>query len=100
VYGHDLPESTVLLMASSQRPINTSALGESFQGEPAWRTRPGWMLISKEDRSLPPAAQHFMATRMGATVTEVDCSHVAPVSQPEAVFELIENAVRATTTTH
>jgi pimeloyl-ACP methyl ester carboxylesterase len=97
VYGHDLPESTVSLMASSQRPINTSALGESFQGEPAWTTRPGWMLISTEDRSLPPAAQRFMAARMGATVTEVDCSHAAPVSRPSAVFELIEDAVRSTT---
>jgi pimeloyl-ACP methyl ester carboxylesterase len=97
VYGHDLPQSIVSLMASSQRPINASALGEFFQGEPAWRTRPSWMLISTEDRSLPSAAQHFMAKRMAATVMEVDCSHAAPVSQPGAVFELIENAVRATT---
>ena len=96
VYAHDLPESTVSLMASSQRPINASALGESFQGVPAWLTRPSWMLISTEDRSLPPAAQHFMAKRMGATVIEVSCSHAAPVSQPGAVFELIQKAVRAT----
>jgi pimeloyl-ACP methyl ester carboxylesterase len=97
VYGHDLPEPTVSLMASSQRPINVAALGEFFQGEPAWLTRPSWMLISTEDRSLPPAAQHFMSTRMGATVTKVNCSHAAPVSQPGAVFELIENAVRTIT---
>jgi pimeloyl-ACP methyl ester carboxylesterase len=96
VYGHDLPQSTVSLMASSQRPINASALGEFFQGVPAWLTRPSWMLISIEDRSLPPAAQHFMAKRMGATVIEVSCSHAAPVSQPVAVFELIQAAVRAT----
>jgi len=96
VYGHDLPKSTVSLMASSQRPINASALGESFQGEPAWLTRPSWMLISTEDRSLPPAAQHFMAERMGAAVIEVSSSHAAPVAQPEAVFELIQAAVRAT----
>jgi len=97
VYAHDLPESTVSVMASSQRPINASALGEFFQGEPAWLTRPSWMLISTEDRSLPPAAQRFMATRMGATVAEVGCSHAAPVSQPGAVFKLIEAAVRTAT---
>jgi pimeloyl-ACP methyl ester carboxylesterase len=96
VYGHDLPESTVALMASSQRPINVSALGQFFQGVPAWITRPSWMLISTEDRSLPPVAQRFMATRMGATVTEVGCSHAAPLSQPGAVFRLIEDAVRTT----
>jgi len=95
VYGHDLPDEIVRLMASAQRPINVSALGEAFQGEPAWRTRPNWMLISTDDRSLPLAAQRFMATRMGATVTEVRCSHAAPVSQPEAVFALIESAVQA-----
>jgi hypothetical protein len=33
---------------------------------------------------------------MGATVIEVSCSHAAPVSQPGAVSELIQKAVRAT----
>jgi pimeloyl-ACP methyl ester carboxylesterase len=93
VYAHDLPESTAVLMASAQRPINAAALGESFQGEPAWRTRPTWMLISTDDRSLPPAAQRFMATRMAAATTEVSCSHAAPVSRAGVVSELIERAV-------
>jgi pimeloyl-ACP methyl ester carboxylesterase len=98
VYAHDVPETTISLMASAQRPINASALGESFEGDPAWRTRPSWMLISTEDRSLPPAAQRFMATRVGATATEVGCSHAAPVSQAGAVSKLIDSAARAVTT--
>ena len=94
VYAHDVPAAPVSLMASAQRPINAAALGESFQGEPAWRTRPSWTLISTDDRSLPPEAQRFMAERMGATTTEVSCSHAAPVSQAGAVYNLIASAVR------
>jgi pimeloyl-ACP methyl ester carboxylesterase len=98
VYAHDLPETTILLMASAQRPINALALGESFESNPTWRTRPSWMPIATDDRSLPPAAQLFMAKRMGATVTEVGCSHAVPVSQAEAVSKLIDNTARAVAT--
>jgi hypothetical protein len=36
-----------------------------------------------------------MAERAGATITELDGSHVIMVSQPEAVAEVIKTAVAA-----
>jgi len=60
--------------------------------DPAWRTTPGWYLVTAEDRMIPPPAQHAMAERIGATVSEVAASHSVYVSQPEAVATLIAQA--------
>ncbi len=38
---------------------------------------------------VPPDAQHFMAQRMGATISSVVSSHVAMVSHPDDVADLI-----------
>jgi hypothetical protein len=37
----------------------------------------------------------FMAERAGSTTVEIDASHAVTVSQPDAVAELIDQAVRA-----
>lgn len=46
----------------------------------------------REDRMIPPSAQHDMAGRIGATVSEVAASHSVYVSQPEAVATIIAQA--------
>jgi pimeloyl-ACP methyl ester carboxylesterase len=51
-----------------------------------------WYLVTSEDRMIPPPAQHTMASRIGATVTEVAASHSVYVSQPEAVATVIAQA--------
>jgi pimeloyl-ACP methyl ester carboxylesterase len=94
VYAADLPSDTVALMAAAQRPIDPVALEESFDGEPAWRATPSWTLISTRDNSLPADTQRFMADRAGSTTEEVKSSHASPVSQPQAVTDLILAASR------
>ena len=41
---------------------------------------------------IPPSAQHSMAGRIGATLSEVAASHSVYVSQPEAVATIIAQA--------
>jgi hypothetical protein len=45
---------------------------------------------------IPPPAQHTMASRIGATVTEAAASHSVYVSQPEAVATVIAQAAAGT----
>jgi pimeloyl-ACP methyl ester carboxylesterase len=97
VYAGDLDADVVAVMAAAQRPIDPAALGESFDGVPAWSDTPSWTLISTADSSLPPAAMRFMAQRAGSSTVEVHASHASPVSQPDAVADLIRAAVDATT---
>jgi pimeloyl-ACP methyl ester carboxylesterase len=92
VYAADVPPASAATMAAAQRPIDPAALEETFDGEPTWRRVPSWTVVTTSDRSLPPAAQRFMAERAGSTAIEVDASHAVPVSRPDLVAEVIRGA--------
>jgi pimeloyl-ACP methyl ester carboxylesterase len=74
-----------------QQPLAPSAF-DDVMGVPAWKSLPSWFLVSQNDEAIPPDAEHQFAQRMGATTVEVPSSHVAMVSHPAEVAELIEKA--------
>jgi pimeloyl-ACP methyl ester carboxylesterase len=90
-FAGDLPGSQAAFMADSQVPWGVNALGGTIS-EAAWRAKPSWYLVVSDDRMIPPPAQHAMAERLGATVTEVPGSHSIYVSQPGAVAAIITQA--------
>jgi len=61
----------------------------------AWKTKPSWYVVATNDRTVQPAFQRFVAKRMGATVTEVESSHVPMLSKPRVVLEVIRAAAMA-----
>ena len=63
-------------------------------GEPAWKSLPSWYLVATNDEAIPPDAERQFASRMGAVTIEVPSSHVAMVSHPGEVAELIKIAAR------
>jgi pimeloyl-ACP methyl ester carboxylesterase len=93
-FAGDLSAEQAAFMADSQVPWGVDALGGAV-GEPAWRSKPSWYLVTTEDRMIPPPAQREMSARAGSTVVEVAGSHAIYVSQPGAVAELIEAAIAA-----
>jgi len=64
-------------------------------GVPAWKTLPSWYLVATDDQAIPPDAERQFAARMGATTVEIPSSHVAMVSHPDDVAQLIETAAEA-----
>ncbi|MEA2502792.1 MAG: hypothetical protein QOD01_2903, partial [Actinomycetota bacterium] len=58
---------------------------------------PSWYLVALNDEAIPPDAERQFAERMGATTVEVPSSHVAMVSHPEEVTDLIKAAVETFT---
>jgi hypothetical protein len=52
-------------------------------------------VVAKNDRTVHPDLQRFVAKRMGATTTEVDSSHVAMLSNPKVVIDVIRSAAEA-----
>jgi len=90
-FAQDLPEADRWLIAASQRPI---ALGANVgpTETTAWASIPTWAVVGTEDRVIPPDTQRSMAERAGATITEVDASHVSMVSRPEVTIEAIVDA--------
>jgi len=91
-FCQDLPAELAAVMAVTQRPGTLSSL-TTPSGVPAWKTLPSWYLVASSDRVIPPAAERIMASRAGATTVEVDSSHVAMISHPDEVTELILAAV-------
>jgi pimeloyl-ACP methyl ester carboxylesterase len=95
VFCADLPTKTADAMAAEQRPGSLATLGEP-SGPPAWKTIPSWYLVANQDQAIPAAAERFMADRMGAHAVEIDSSHVAMISHPDVVTQLITAAADAT----
>lgn len=94
-FGADLSVRLDAILAATQEPLAASALQEP-SGPPAWTTIPSYALIGMQDMVLPPAEQEFMAARADATVVKINGSHLALISHPQAVANLIERAATAT----
>jgi pimeloyl-ACP methyl ester carboxylesterase len=93
LFAQDLPRRTATVMAAGQRPGALSGL-VTPSGPPAWKDIPSWYLVARQDRIIPPEAERVMAARAGATTVEINSSHVAMISHPDAVVSLIRQAAR------
>jgi len=92
-FAADVRPSLASFMADSQVPWGIPAL-EGKVTKPAWKVKPSWYLVATDDHMIPPPAQRQMATRAGAKTVEVPGSHAVYVSNPKAVADLIEQAVK------
>ena len=61
----------------------------------AWRSKPAWYAVSRQDRTISPELQRFLAERMQATTVEIDSGHLSLISHPREVWQLIMDAVHA-----
>jgi pimeloyl-ACP methyl ester carboxylesterase len=55
----------------------------------AWHSKPSWYAVSKDDQTINPDFERFLAKRMNATTIELDAGHLSLVSHPKAVADLI-----------
>jgi len=95
-FAGDLSDEQAALIAATQRPVADAAFGEP-NGPPAWKRLPSWAVVATADKAAGTDVTRSMAERAGAKITEVDGSHVIMVSQPEAVTNVILEAVAAVT---
>jgi pimeloyl-ACP methyl ester carboxylesterase len=61
----------------------------------AWRKKPSWSIVAQNDHSVHPDLERTAAKRMNAKVTEVASSHVAMLSHPDVVLEVIRDAANS-----
>jgi len=67
-------------------------------GGTAWKSKPSWYIVGKNDHTVHPDLERFFAKRMGATTYELDSSHVPMLSQPERVLDVIRAAAKGVQT--
>ncbi len=93
-FAGDVDPVTANVMYAAQQPLSISALSD-VMGVPAWKGLPSWYLVATDDEAIPPDAERLFAQRMGATVVEIASGHVAMVSHPDEVTDLITTAAGA-----
>jgi pimeloyl-ACP methyl ester carboxylesterase len=90
-FAADVDPTWARVMYAVQQALALSVF-EDVMGVPAWKSLPSWYLVAENDEAIPPDAERQFAQRMGATTVEIPASHVAMVSHPAEVAELIEKA--------
>ena len=93
-FAADLPAADARFMALSQV---TPAVGAATAAvsQAAWKTKPSWAIVSRDDRTVNPDLERFMAKRAGSTTVEIAGSHVAFIANPAQVAQVIEQAATA-----
>jgi len=92
-FAGDLPEAKAKVLYAVQQPFHRALLtGKTTHA--AWRSKPSYYAVSAEDRTIDPELERFMAKRMGATTIEVKASHLALISHPDDIAQLILEAAR------
>ena len=93
-FAADVDPVKARVMFAVQQPLSWSAL-DDVMGVPAWKALPTWFMVAEGDQTIPPDAERLFAKRMGATTVEVASNHVAMVSHPQEVLQLIRTAIHA-----
>jgi pimeloyl-ACP methyl ester carboxylesterase len=93
-FAADVDPARARVMYAVQQALAGSAFTD-VMGVPTWRSLPCWYLVATNDEAIPPDAERQFAARMDAVTVEVPASHVAMVSHPAEVTELIKTAARA-----
>jgi len=88
-FANGVPRKEALVLYAAQGLLSTAPPTTSVA---AWQQKPSWYAVSKNDRTIDPDLERFMARRMDATTIEVDSGHLSLVTHPEAITRLILRA--------
>jgi pimeloyl-ACP methyl ester carboxylesterase len=93
-FAGDLSEQEKKLVLATQGVPKPDLFGAKVGGT-AWKSKPSWYIVGKNDRTVHPELERFFAKRMGATTYELDSSHVPMLSHPGRLLEVIRTAAKA-----
>ena len=89
--AQDLPDAEQQILTATQGQTAASVFGATVT-KAAWKSKPSWALIAGNDRAIPPELETDEAASIKATSITVSSNHLAMLSQPRAVADLIEQA--------
>ena len=61
----------------------------------AWKTKPSWYVLASEDNAINPELEKRMAKRANAKTTILKSSHIAMLSKPNEVLDVILDAAKS-----
>jgi pimeloyl-ACP methyl ester carboxylesterase len=93
-FAGDLPEAEQKLVYATQGVPVADLFNQKVEGT-AWKSKPSWYVLAREDQTVHPDLQRSVSKRMKATTTEVTASHVPMLSKPDVVLDVIRKAASA-----
>jgi pimeloyl-ACP methyl ester carboxylesterase len=90
-FAQDLTKEEKALILAVQ-PQTAGAIFGAKPTAAAWHHKPTWYIVSSNDRMIAPEQEKSMAKQMNATTTVLPSSHVAMLSHPNEVANVIEDA--------
>jgi pimeloyl-ACP methyl ester carboxylesterase len=87
-------EEQKLVWATHYAPVYDLFHQQKIKSTP-WKSKPSWFIVTTQDHTVHPDLQRWVSRRMGATVTEVESSHVPMLSKPDIVIEVIRKVAKA-----
>lgn len=86
-----LSDEDALFSARSQASSNLANFGYESKIA-AWHDKPSWVALATLDRTIAPELQRQMSERAGSTVVEIENGHMLPMTNPDDVAAVIEQA--------
>jgi len=90
-FASELSPKQQALVYATQTPASHTVFDDK-SGEPAWKQKPTWYVVAKNDKTIHPDLERFMAKRMNAKTMELGSCHVMMLSHPAEVLKVIEEA--------
>ncbi|MFE3292108.1 alpha/beta fold hydrolase [Rhodococcus sp. NPDC059234] len=93
-FAGDLSEQEQQLVFATQGVPAADLFDQQVAGT-AWKSKPSWYIVGRNDRTVHPELERFCAKRMNASTYEADSSHVPMLSQPDLVIDVIRAAAKS-----
>lgn len=94
VFANELSPKQQALVYATQIPASHTVFDDK-SGDPAWKHKPTWYVVAKNDKTIHPDLERFMAKRMNAKTTELASCHVMMLSHPTEVLKVIEDVAHS-----
>jgi len=89
--AQDLPDLEQQILTATQGQTAAAVFGATVT-KAAWKSKPSWAVIAGNDRAIPPELEKDEAANIKATSITLQSNHLAMLSHPREVAELIERA--------
>ena len=90
-FANGLPRAEAETLFAEQQPTAASLFGDRTTAA-AWHSKPSYYAVSKNDMTISPELERFLAKRMNAKTIELDAGHLSLVSHPREIAKLILEA--------
>jgi pimeloyl-ACP methyl ester carboxylesterase len=90
-FAQDLSVEEKQILTATQHPTSEAALGGKVTTA-AWKSKPSWYVVAKNDRMIAPQYQEATAKQIKAKSMTVASSHLAMLAKPIEVADFIADA--------